>query len=361
MQARSSNGWLVVLNKPKKGSFILNPFTKKKLHIPNVGTSLTCTIISKAIVVSSKKKQGNDNDNNTNWVVVIYGYVQQKLACCKVGGDDDCSWNDLKDSAYPNMSFCDILSHKNHLFGLSNSNHVHIWDFSHNGSNIPTKLIPLVPKSQPCFDLLKSEKFKKESYFCQSYLVESMSGELLLVTRVVGYIVNSDGELLEEADLYDGLICPYSTVAICVHKMKMKMKRETEKLEFEWENVESLGCDEAVFVGRSESMCCSTEFVPGYKGNSIYFSDDNWDMMDIDYSFGGHDNGVYSMETKTVVKVEPWFDQIQAEKIYPPPLAKETNPRKLNSSIDIGIIEIVFEGVEEVGVGELVLSDDTVA
>ncbi|KAF4351592.1 hypothetical protein F8388_003245 [Cannabis sativa] len=188
-----------------------------------------------------------------------------------------------------------------------------------------------------------------------------MSGELLLVTRVVGCIVNSDGELLEEADLYDGLICPYSTVAICVHKMKMKMKRETEKLEFEWENVESLGCDEAVFVGRSESMCCSTEFVPGYQGNSIYFSDDNWDMMDIDYSFGGHDNGVYSMETKTVVKVEPWFDQIQAEKIYPPPLAKETNPRKLNSSIDIGIIEVVFEGVEEVGVSELVLSDDTVA
>ncbi|XP_062104445.1 putative F-box protein At5g55150 [Humulus lupulus] len=324
----SSSSCLVILNKSQKNSFLLNPFSRQKLHLPSIKTLPPTTtsqnrhyflhntnhntFVSKAIVVLSVSDSGEDkkkerNDNNT-WVVIIHGYVSRKLAYCKAGGD---TWTNLEDSDIPNMSFCDILGHRGRLYALSSSNTVQVWDFqSNNSGSFPTKVMSFVPSSQPCLGL-DSGKFLQDRYFCQSYLVESMGG-FLLVTRIVGNFVNSDGELLDEADLLDDesthpLICPYATVAFCVHKMKMN----------EWEKVDSLG-GRAVFVGGSESMSCSTEFLPEYHGNSIYFTDDNWDEMTTDYLYGGHDNGVYSMDTKAV-EVEPWLE-IHGHKINPPPL-----------------------------------------
>ncbi|KAL3828316.1 hypothetical protein ACJIZ3_017118 [Penstemon smallii] len=55
-------------------------------------------------------------------------------------------------------------------------------------------------------------------------------------------------------------------------------------------------------------MAVSSVENPEVKGNSIYFTDDYWDRMDEDYSYGGHDMGIFSLEDGTI---EPLLDSNQ--------------------------------------------------
>ena len=45
-------------------------------------------------------------------------------------------------------------------------------------------------------------------------------------------------------------------------------------------------------------MSFSSSVFPECEKNSIYFTDDNWDEMNCDYLYGGHDNGIYNLETQ---------------------------------------------------------------
>ncbi|PON35806.1 F-box domain containing protein [Parasponia andersonii] len=311
----SSHGWLVIMDH-NASPLLLNPFSRRKIRLPlmkDVMFSDHLTVrdvqkscISKAIVLFSEDKK----DKNKTWVVVIYGFVSQKLAYCEIG---DKSWTDLDGDQ--SLSYCDILGHNGRLYALSSSNTVEVWDLrSTDCGSFPAEVMNFVPESVLCLGL-DDGKFSNDNYFGQSYLVESM-GEFLLVTRIIGYYVDSDGELLDEADLLTDedthpLVCPYRTVAFRVHKTDLTGNK--------WDNVESLE-DRALFLGGNESMSFSCSVFPECDRNSIYFTDDYWDGMNGDYLYGGHDNGVYSLEAKTF-KPLPCFDFLGDgdNKVDPPP------------------------------------------
>lgn len=301
----SSRGWLVIMGKGVN-AVLLNPFSRQKIELPLIETLIFHGKriipewgISKAIVVSDSYEE--IKERNKTWVVVIYGLLYKNLAYCNI---KDQSWTELKGE---NLFYCDILGHKGRLYALSSSSIVEVWDFQ---GSFPTKVMKFDPSSQLCLDL-DSKKFLEDRYFVQSYLVES-KGEFLLVARIVGYYVNSEGDLLDEGDLLTDedshpLVCPYRTMAFRVYKMDLRGKK--------WEKVESLG-DRALFLGGNESMSFSSGVFQGCEGNSIYFTDDNWDSMNVDYLYGGHDNGVYSLEAKAF---KPCFEFDDDDNLDPPP------------------------------------------
>ncbi|PON36213.1 F-box domain containing protein [Parasponia andersonii] len=280
----SSRGWLVILDN-RASPLLLKPFSRQKNRAP-----------------TAQNAQPGDTQlgKGNTWVVIIHGSVSENLAYCNVRDE---SWSGLNGD---HLSYCDILSHEGRLYALSSSSTVEVWDFDqsssdcyyHNnnnnnnnnnknikyGSSFPTKVMNLVPKSQPCLGL-------------------------------DGHYVNSQGDLLDEGELLTDkdahpLVCPYRTVAFRVHKMELRKGVRCMK----WEKVESLG-GRVLFLRGNDSS--SSRAFPGSScdKNSIYFTDDNWDDMNVDYLYGGHDNGVYSLETKAF---KPYF-QFDDDKVDPPP------------------------------------------
>ncbi|KAL3637850.1 hypothetical protein CASFOL_018298 [Castilleja foliolosa] len=137
------------------------------------------------------------------------------------------------------------------------------------------------------------EIFPSDLYSTNWYLALSESGQLFLAVRYIGEFVRPyDGKVVYEGDTLtddasEPLLCPYKTVGFCVFKYDdVDGKR--------WVEVESLGDDCAMFVGGNESMMVSAKD-KGVKGNAIYFTDDYWDRINEDYSYGGHDSGVFHM------------------------------------------------------------------
>ncbi|OMO55231.1 hypothetical protein COLO4_36113 [Corchorus olitorius] len=53
--------------------------------------------------------------------------------------------------------------------------------------------------------------------------------------------------------------------------------------------------DWVIFLGQNESIALSTQTFKGFKGNCIYFTDDNWES----YKYGGHDSGVFDMKERS--------------------------------------------------------------
>jgi hypothetical protein len=73
-------------------------------------------------------------------------------------------------------------------------------------------------------------------------------------------------------------ICPYRTKHFSVYKLDFVKKG--------WEKTKCL--DGGVFlVGVNESKFVAAN--TGCVENLIYFSDDRWEEMNLDYSYGGHD------------------------------------------------------------------------
>lgn len=69
--------------------------------------------------------------------------------------------------------------------------------------------------------------------------------------------------------------------------------------EQKWVEVDNLK-NEALFLGGNHSMSLSAQEFSGFESNSIYFTDDNWNQMNGDYLYGGHDFGKFSLEDKTL-------------------------------------------------------------
>jgi hypothetical protein len=135
------------------------------------------------------------------------------------------------------------------------------------------------------------ENFPRDKFSTQFYLVESL-GDLLFVNRVFGNFVNSEGVAIDEAGLLHTedthpLVCPYRTKQFLVYKL--------DSIRNTWEKVESLP-DRAMFLGGNHSLSLSTsDLHEGCECNTIYFTDDNWDQMNEDYLYGGHDLGQFNL------------------------------------------------------------------
>ncbi|KAG6669842.1 hypothetical protein CIPAW_01G271700 [Carya illinoinensis] len=244
----SSPGWMMVLDR-RGNPLLFNPFCKAKVELPTFPRELKPSVGETYFVEQLRKSCR---------VVVIYG-IQSSLAFCTL---EDNTWTDLGDEGY-----CDIICYENQLPALAA-----------NGS------IDRISDADHYMD------FPRNKFFTQSYLVESLGG-LWLVDRIAGYFVNSEGIAVDEFDLLipedtQPLVCPYRTKLFNVYELDHK--QET------WKKVESLG-DRVIYVGGNYSKSMSIHDIEGCESNTIYFSDENWNQVDEDYMYRGHDFGTFKL------------------------------------------------------------------
>ncbi|KAI4345956.1 hypothetical protein L6164_013039 [Bauhinia variegata] len=238
------------------------------------------SFIAKAIVLH----------NVSNFMVfLIYG-SEYKIAFY-VSGDE--TWTQLEDA---DRVYCDVITSKNNIYALSTDGYVEGWDFH---KNQPKKFLDIRPSGERDEEKLKN--FLSDKFSSQFYLVEDLMGELLLVKRFIGNFVNHDGVAMYEGELLSPedtqpLIYPYRTKYFSVCKLNFFRRK--------WEKVKCLK-DQVLFVGSNESASLSAQDFSECDGNSVYFSDDRWEEMNLDDLYGGHDFGVFSLGDEIVKPLMP--------------------------------------------------------
>ncbi|CAA3009150.1 Hypothetical predicted protein [Olea europaea subsp. europaea] len=322
----SSHGWLILLNQ-KADPILLNIFTGFCHQLPGKETfphihairevenevfeihykswdysvshsSKTLRQLSVVKAVLSENPSSCDADCKA---IIMYNVLcKSKLAFCRLG---DCEWTGFDGGI---ESYHDIVCNNNMLYALGAGPSVEIWDLSESTPSM--KMIIQVPSPRKLTE--SHQIYPSDLYSSQWYLAFS-SGEMFLVVRYIGEFVRFDGVVVYEGDTLTDhssqpLICPYRTVKFHVYKLDFDQKL--------WLPVQSLN-DYALFVGGNHTELLPVKEHPGCKGNAIYFTDDYWDRMDEDYSYGGHDMGIFNLEDGSI---EPLLDFDQ-ERIEPPP------------------------------------------
>ncbi|KDP33337.1 hypothetical protein JCGZ_12886 [Jatropha curcas] len=294
----SSHGWLVVLDN-EAIPFLLNPFSQSQIQLPLLDFSkfgvrksyfidyLRKVSITKAVLLSAPS---NNNYNNYNTVVLMYGYRSTRLAFCKIG---DSAWSTVLDGvSNNNQDYCDIICFNDLVYALTVNISIEVWDFS---ASLPRKKSVIhasIPRT-----MTEAIETYRGSHFSRSYLVESC-GEILFIIRFIGNFVNQEGEVVDEEYLLSDadtqpLVCPYRTKNFHVYKLDGREQK--------WVEVESL------------------------KNQALFIGDDNWEQMNEDYLYGGHDLGKFNLEEK-IVKPFCEFDDLDESKIDPPPFWIFPNP-----------------------------------
>ncbi|KAK3011474.1 hypothetical protein RJ639_012772 [Escallonia herrerae] len=232
-------------------------------------------------------------------VVVIYGF-ESKICFLKYGDD---AWTGLDQHGRKHKPYSDIICHDDMLLALSEGCTIEMWDV---GASCQRK----VKEIQASFpgNPSRASEYLGGLWTNRFYLVESL-GDLLLVERYVGEFVRHDGVPVYEPDLLTGednhpLVCPYRTLRFQVYRLNSGERR--------WEEVKDLG-DRVLFLGGNQSVSLPAR---EFSGNSIYFTDDYRSRMDEDYLYGGHDLGVFSLESGVI---KPFYP-CDSGRIEPPPI-----------------------------------------
>ncbi|KAE9601720.1 hypothetical protein Lal_00040592 [Lupinus albus] len=300
----SSNGWIVVLDKNAK-PFIVNLFSGMHIHFPSfphvfihpVSKTYFINNLRKSFVVKAVLNHSSPSLDDKNYILaIIYGCYCKLAFCCKSS-----TWVELSDAKY---SYCDIVFNNNYLYALAQDGSIEVLDVCQQN---PRKILHVEPTME--IDEQEEKEFPRDLFSSQLYMV--LSGrEILLVKRYVGNFVNEDGAVVYEGDLLSDedtqpLICPYRTKHFSVYALTNRTK---------WEKVTSLE-DRVLFVGANESTSMWVQALPGSEGNTIYFSDDRWEEMNMDYSYGGQDWGVFSIQDGSIRFHLPYTNVIK-----PPPI-----------------------------------------
>lgn len=309
----TSHSWLVMLDE-NIDPYLFNPFSLEKIPLPKIDTYLDILCVSRSVengyfidyyespyecvrhiksvhdlranFVSKAVVSANPSHNNGNFFVLMifeWGNTgSAQLAFCCSG---DNGWMQLGGE---NKSYCDVICHNDMFYALNYPDKIEIWDV-HN--SYPVKRTEIVAKlPQNFFDARDSLR----NCAIRSYLVE-VSGDLFVVVRFIGTLLYRFGPYLLEGR--------HGTLLFQVYKLDTSKKK--------WEEVESLG-DQVYFIGANQSKSLLVQGNSSYKANSIYFTDDSWDMM---YVHNMHfDIGVFHMEDKSI-KSTCQFDSLNK----PPP------------------------------------------
>ncbi|KAL1826142.1 hypothetical protein ACET3Z_012920 [Daucus carota] len=311
----SSKGWLILdhSDQTNEGSLsIFSPLSGnvRKIVLPSCARpSGFCTRwISKAVLTLSPGSPGEKYG-----VVFLYGVCDYKVAFLSTCGDQDegNKWIDLKSSG---GSYSDVLSNQDSVFALLTSGFVDVWDLRPGTEGGFVKNLRIETKSLD--RVVELEPNLRDLYTSNSYLVES-KGNLLLVIRITGEFVRENGEVVNEGallddEVYSHLVLPYKTKNFYVHKLDMRLRK--------WVRIDSLD-DQALFLGLNESVSFAASDIPECRGNSIYFTDDHWDHINIHEHdlYGGHDMGIFSLSDKNVEEI------FEIRRMVPPPVWIDQN------------------------------------
>ncbi|KAK7312761.1 hypothetical protein VNO77_36872 [Canavalia gladiata] len=228
-------------------------------------------------------------------LVIIYG-CSYKLGFCT----ENAKWVQLHDSK---RSYCDIVFLNNVLYALAEDGSVEGWEFGNN-QPVPKKVLDAKPTME--IDEEEYRQFSIDLYSTQVYLVIS-EGEFLMVKRYIGNFVNADGLVVYEGYYEDDKICPYRTKHFVVYKLDFT--------KINWEKKRSLH-DQVLFLGGNESASLPAKAFSGCEANSIYFTDDRLIEMGMDYLYGGHDSGVFSLQDLSVKLLIPNVGRMDPPSIW---------------------------------------------
>ncbi|MED6218814.1 hypothetical protein PIB30_030136 [Stylosanthes scabra] len=284
----SSNGWIVILDQ-KGVPILLHPPSSTSINLPPLPRAflqpvsysyfaehLRKSFITKASLMCSSSP--------SSYILAIIFGAHYKIAYCK-----SATWVKLPDDN--KQSYCDIVFRDNYLYALTQCGNVEVWNIC---VQSPKRLFLVTPTMESYYE--EEKPYLGDKFSRNLYLVASSAEEIYLVRRFIGDFVNEDGVVVEEGDLLSSedtqpLICPYKTKYFTVYKLDMGIKK--------WKKVTSLP-DKVLFLGANESVSMDAKACLGFEANSIYFSDDRWEEMSMDYMYGGHDWGVFNLQEKCV-------------------------------------------------------------
>ncbi|XP_059659058.1 probable F-box protein At1g44080 [Cornus florida] len=296
----SSHGWLLmslavptksnsffthILSLPKEvriKNFLFNPFNKDAIHLPSQTTlplygSDDQIFIRKSILSCAPT---SDNLAAGKCMVVIICYYGN-LAFCKPG---DTSWSIL-DSTKRGFSHVDAVFYEEKLYAIRRDENLSI--FNGLGSGEVTRINMVSPTDRetaiPIF-LVDGQKVPLGENQTM-YLVPS-NGDLIMVLRIWNYEPENDRQIL----------CPIRTVQFKVFKLDCSIPQ--------WVEIKSLG-DKMLFLGTSCSKSYSAA-KHGFKGNSIFFTDDNFDayLHEEDRPSELRDMGLFRLDKGSI---DPYF------------------------------------------------------
>ncbi|KAK7263601.1 hypothetical protein RJT34_31194 [Clitoria ternatea] len=282
--------------------FLLNPTSSSCIYFPRFPHSffssyslflddhvLRKSFVSKAVLMSYTS--ASFPSHTPQYILVLIFSCARKLAYCQHN-----KWVEFFDAK---SSYCDIIIHNNNLFALADNSWLEGWEFCDNG---PVKVLDVRPSME--IDDEEDREFPWDTFSTQSYLL-MLEKDFMLVKRFIGNYVTTDGEVVYEGHDDDAL-CPYRTKYFVVYKLEIG--------EVQWKKKRSLN-DNVLFVGANESASVPAQALHGCETDSIYFTDDRWEEMNLDSLYGGHDWGVFSLKNQCVNSLNPY-----AHKMNPPPI-----------------------------------------
>lgn len=292
----SSYGWVVMIGDTITGTgpsmHLINPLTRARIQLPprskfpdvidyhsdKIGTESEYTIrvpdrdididydtsadhvnlylLFKVVLSSSPISDGCV-------LVAIYGECG-RLAYCRRNDEE---WTFL--CAKPRRSFTDIIFHKGKLHALNTRGELLVFE------NIgPEPKVTQIARSAP-------------HGVSPQYLVECCDGELIMVDRDE----DSNGN-----DIFR------------VYKLDPNNSS--------WFQVYSIG-DDMLFLGWSSSLAVSSHDFPGYKGNRIFFGDDN-NAFELRFKEKGVNIGVFDLDDGSTESLPGYIHDPKL--VWPPPL-----------------------------------------
>lgn len=291
----ASRGWLVLVNE-KLDIQLFHPYRKVQIPLPRHPSYEEIYSLIRPLDLEGMRffyvpklvLSTNPAVSSSDCVVAGICGCSNKLVFCRVGDE---KWTPIG-----NFTCTDVIFYKNKIHAVSNRTLL----ICELGQNAELTMVggPIVPAGSTT-----------------NYLVESLEGELLFVVRYVKWLVD-----WEE---YRGRnYCrkkKYGTWKFDVFKLDQNFKtiQNIRLLGYKyWSKVECLS-NQALFVGRNHSFAMCADSLPQFKGNSIYFTDDNAEgYASPPYGSGCYDVGVFNLQDGSVKPFYPNAPYFQTPPIW---------------------------------------------
>nr|QEE59959.1 hypothetical protein [Betula platyphylla] len=231
----SCHGWVAMdcttsdRDNPVHHIFLYNPLSSARIQLPTFKLNNSSNSMHTKFVLSAKQREPSS---------IALGILEkmersfkEKMMFWKAGDEE---WTPIVPPFEKRMSFADIISYKGGFCAIGLCGEV---------TQFELNPVRLDKKIQTCYKI--KDNGKMLLYHAVSYLVESLSGDLLIVHR--------------------GLVHRGLQNEFMVYKL------DWERME--WDEITSLG-DEAIFFGRYESVCIRASESTVYRRNCIYFIDE---------------------------------------------------------------------------------------
>ncbi|KAL3624278.1 hypothetical protein CASFOL_033094 [Castilleja foliolosa] len=315
----SSHGYLALFSRRTLDLFLYNPISRRHIKLPPIQNLPNSPKNVAKVILSCSP----DEDYENCRAVMMYNCTHMLAVCCPGRSKE---WTPF--GRYPD-GYDEIVYSSEYqlLFGLTNyDDRLETWDlrgpssprmimstplYGDGYSELPHKKGPnyffMPVEDRPCYFRLPVEHLVVADHY------------LLLVTRFIIESVAPDGSYVDCYD-EDSKNCPHMTIDFDVHKF------DPEKGIFT--HVDSLG-ELALFIGlESDTVALPAGRFSGLKANSIYFTDTigtgYWAVLNhrCDYAapFGGHDNGIFNYEDKTISSCYYPCDVQSVQRILPSPM-----------------------------------------